>query len=244
MASATHVYRNGTILTMDSGGSQAQALAVRGETILAVGSDAEIMALADPHTVVTDLRGRTMLPGFIDGHSHFVSAGLMAATQLDLSSPPVGGVKNIAEIKGLIRAKAAETPKGEWILGFGYDDTGLEDKRHPLASDIDEVAPEHPVLLRHVSGHLSACNGLALAKANYTKDTPDPVGGVIRRDEHGNPNGVLEEPPAREPVFRHIPAPTEADWMEGIKAACAAYTAKGVTTAQDGFTATGDWGAL
>lgn len=101
----------------------------------------------------------------------------MAATQLDLSSPPVGGVKNIAEIKGLIRAKAAETPKGEWILGFGYDDTGLEDKRHPLASDIDEVAPEHPVLLRHVSGHLSACNGLALAKANYTKDTPDPVGG-------------------------------------------------------------------
>ena len=243
MASATHVYRNGTILTMDSGGSQAQALAVRGETILAVGSDAEIMALADPHTVVTDLRGRTMLPGFIDGHSHFVSAGLMAATQLDLSSPPVGGV-NIAEIKGLIRAKAAETPKGEWILGFGYDDTGLEDKRHPLASDIDEVAPEHPVLLRHVSGHLSACNGLALAKANYTKDTPDPVGGVIRRDEHGNPNGVLEEPPAREPVFRHIPAPTEADWMEGIKAACAAYTAKGVTTAQDGFTATGDWGAL
>ena len=240
MASATHVYRNGTILTMDSGGSQAQALAVRGETILAVGSDAEIMALADPHTVVTDLRGRTMLPGFIDGHSHFVSAGLMAATQLDLSSPPVGGVKNIAEIKGLIRAKAAETPKGEWILGFGYDDTGLEDKRHPLASDIDEVAPEHPVLLRH----LSACNGLALAKANYTKDTSDPVGGVIRRDEHGNPNGVLEEPPAREPVFRHIPAPTEADWMEGIKAACAAYTAKGVTTAQDGFTATGDWGAL
>ena len=229
---------------MDSGGSQAQALAVRGETILAVGSDAEIMALADPHTVVTDLRGRTMLPGFIDGHSHFVSAGLMAATQLDLSSPPVGGVKNIAEIKGLIRAKAAETPKGEWILGFGYDDTGLEDKRHPLASDIDEVAPEHPVLLRHVSGHLSACNGLALAKANSTKDTPDPVGGVIRRDEHGNPNGVLEEPPAREPVFRHIPAPTEADWMEGIKAACAAYTAKGVTTAQDGFTATGDWGAL
>ena len=70
------------------------------------------------------------------------------------------------------------------------------------------------------------------------------MGGVIRRDEHGNPNGVLEEPPAREPVFRHIPAPTEADWMEGIKAACAAYTAKGVTTAQDGFTATGDWGAL
>ena len=207
MASATHVYRNGTILTMDSGGSQAQALAVRGGTILAVGTDAEVMALADQHTVVTDLRGRTMLPGFIDGHSHFVSAGLMAATQIDLSSPPVGGVKNIAEIKELIRAKAAETPKGEWILGFGYDDTGLEDKRHPLASDIDEAAPEHPVLLRHVSGHLSSCNSLALAKANYTKDTPDPVGGVIRRDEHGNPNGVLEEPPGARTRVPPYPGP-------------------------------------
>ena len=244
MASATHVYRNGTILTMDSGGSQAQALAVRGETILAVGSDAEIMALADPHTVVTDLRGRTMLPGFIDGHSHFVSAGLMAATQLDLSSPPVGGVKNIAEIKELIRAKAAETPKGEWILGFGYDDTGLEDKRHPLASDIDEVAPEHPVLLRHVSGHLSSCNSLALAKANYTKDTPDPVGGVIRRDEHGNPNGVLEEPPAMNPVAALLPEVSEEDWMRSIVTACDAYTAKGVTSAQDGFTQEKQWAQL
>ena len=153
-------------------------------------------------------------------------------------------MKNIAEIKELVRKRAAETPKGEWILGYGYDDTGLEDQRHPLAADLDEVAPEHPLLLRHVSGHLSACNSLALAKANYTKDTPDPVGGVIRRDEHGNPNGVLEEPPAREPVFRHIPAPTTEDWMKGTKAACDAYTAKGVTTAQDGFTAQGDWDAL
>ena len=238
------VYVGGPIFTMNKNNDIAEAIAVKGETILAVGKKAEVMAAAGSGATVVDLKGKALIPGMIDGHSHFVSAGLMAATQLDLSSPPVGGVKNIAEIKGLIRAKAAETPKGEWILGFGYDDTGLEDKRHPLASDIDEVAPEHPVLLRHVSGHLSACNSLALAKANYTKDTPDPVGGVIRRDEHGNPNGVLEEPPAREPVFRHIPAPTEADWMEGIKAACAAYTAKGVTTAQDGFTATGDWGAL
>lgn len=109
-----------------------------------------------------------------------------------------------------------------------------------LVSDINEAAPEHPVLLRHVSGHLSACNDLALAKADYTKNTPSPMGGVIRRDEHGNPNGMLEEPPAREPVLRHILALTEADWMGGIKAACAAYTVKGVTTAQDGFTTTGD----
>ncbi|MEI3478446.1 MAG: amidohydrolase family protein, partial [Bilophila sp.] len=153
-------------------------------------------------------------------------------------------MRNIAEIKELVRRKAAETPKGGWILGFGYDDTGLEDKRHPLASELDEAAPDHLVYLRHVSGHLTTCNSRALALANYTKDTPNPVGGVIRRDEHGNPNGVLEEPPAHEPVFRHIPSPSDEDWMNGIKAACAAYTAKGVTSAQDGFTARGDWKAL
>ena len=244
MGKATQIYRNGTILTMDSRGSVVSALAVEGNVVLAVGTDDDVMAHAGPDTVVTDLRGRTMLPGFVDGHSHFVWAGLMFATQLDLSSPPVGKVKDIAEIRDLLKEKAASTPKGEWILGYGYDDTALADRRHPLASDMDDVTPDHPVLLRHVSGHLCSCNSRALALAGYDRNTPDPLGGIIRRDGHGNPNGVLEEPPAREPVFRHIPAPTEADWMEGIKAACAAYTAKGVTTAQDGFTATGDWGAL
>ena len=244
MGKATQIYRNGTILTMDSRGSVVSALAVEGNVVLAVGTDDDVMAHAGPDTVVTDLRGRTMLPGFIDGHSHFVWAGLMFATQLDLSSSPVGKVKDIAEIRDLLKEKAASTPKGEWILGYGYDDTALADRRHPLASDMDDVTPDHPVLLRHVSGHLCSCNSRALALVGYDRNTPDPLGGIIRRDGHGNPNGVLEEPPAREPVFRHIPAPTEADWMEGIKAACAAYTAKGVTTAQDGFTATGDWGAL
>ena len=244
MGKATQIYRNGTILTMDSRGSVVSALAVEGNVVLAVGTDDDVMAHAGPDTLVTDLRGRTMLPGFVDGHSHFVWAGLMFATQLDLSSPPVGKVKDIAEIRDLLKEKAASTPKGEWILGYGYDDTALADRRHPLASDMDDVTPDHPVLLRHVSGHLCSCNSRALALVGYDRNTPDPRGGIIRRDGHGNPNGVLEEPPAREPVFRHIPAPTEADWMEGIKAACAAYTAKGVTTAQDGFTATGDWGAL
>ena len=90
MGKATQIYRNGTILTMDSRGSVVSALAVEGNVVLAVGTDDDVMAHAGPDTVVTDLRGRTMLPGFIDGHSHFVWAGLMFATQLDLSSPPVG----------------------------------------------------------------------------------------------------------------------------------------------------------
>lgn len=194
-----------------------------------------------PDTVVIDLRGRTMLPGFVDGHSHFVWAGLMFATQLDLSSPPVGKVKDIAEIRDLLKEKAASTPKGEWILGYGYDDTALADRRHPLASDMDDVTPDHPVLLRHVSGHLCSCNSRALALVGYDRNTPDPPGGIIRRDGHGNPNGVLEEPPAMNPVAALLPEASEEDWMRSIVTACDAYTAKGVTSAQDGFTQEKQW---
>ena len=244
MGKATQIYRNGTILTMDSRGSVASALAVEGNVVLAVGTDDDVMAHAGPDTVVTDLRGRTMLPGFIDGHSHFVWAGLMFATQLDLSSPPVGKVKDIAEIRDLLKEKAASTPKGEWILGYGYDDTALADRRHPLASDMDDVTPDHPVLLRHVSGHLCSCNSRALALVGYDRNTPDPLGGIIRRDGHGNPNGVLEEPPAMNPVAALLPEASEEDWMRSIVTACDAYTAKGVTSAQDGFTQEKQWAQL
>lgn len=168
----------------------------------------------------------------------------MFATQLDLSSPPVGKVKDIAEIRDLLKEKAASTPKGEWILGYGYDDTALADRRHPLASDMDDVTPDHPVLLRHVSGHLCSCNSRALALVGYDRNTPDPLGGIIRRDGHGNPNGVLEEPPAMNPVAALLPEASEEDWMRSIVTACDAYTAKGVTSAQDGFTQEKQWAQL
>lgn len=241
---ATQIYRNGTIMTMDSRGSTVEALAVCGEKILAVGSEAEILRLKTPDTVVTDLKGKTMLPGFVDGHSHFMSTGIMYAMQIDLSSPPVGKVRTLAELKELLRQKAAVTPKGEWIQGFGYDDTGLAEKRHPLASDLDEVTPDHPVMLKQVSGHLATCNSRALAIVGYTRDTPDPEGGIIRRDAQGNPNGVLEEPPAIHPLMHKITPYTTEDWMKGVQTACAAYTAKGVTSAQDGFTAKDAWPEL
>ena len=127
------------------------ALAVEGNVVLAVGTDDDVMAHAGPDTVVTDLRGRTMLPGFVDGHSHFcMGRASLFATQARLSSsPPVGKVKrNIAEIRDLLKEKAASTPKGEWILGHGGTmRTALADRRHPLASDMDDVTPDHPVLL-------------------------------------------------------------------------------------------------
>ena len=244
MELATQIYRNGNIMTMDSAASRPEAVAVRGNTILAVGQEKDVMALAGPSTRIVDLGGKTLLPGFVDGHSHFSTAGFMEATQINLSSFPVGVIRSLAEIKEAIRKKAAVTPKGEWILGYGYDDTGLVEQRHPTAADLDEAAPEHHVVLRHVSGHVSVANSLALKTSGYTRDMPNPVGGIIRRDEHGNPNGVLEEPPARKLLFDHIPPATEDDWLRAIKTASEMYVAKGVTTAQDGFTEQTIWDAL
>lgn len=234
MKKATRLYRNGTILTMDSAGSQVEAMTIAGDTILALGKEADLAHLVDANTLVTDLCGRTMLPGFIDGHSHITTAGVMYSRQIDLSSPPVGGIKNLPQLLDAIRERAASTPKGEWILGFGYDDTLLAENRHPLAADLDKAAPEHPVYLNHVSGHICTCNSLALKRGKVTAHTADPVGGVIRRNADGSPNGVLEEPDAMNMVCDQIPPLTEDDWMKALAVGSARYAAKGVTTAQDG----------
>ena len=109
---------------------------------------------------------------------------------------------------------------------------------------MDDVTPDHPVLLRHVSGHLCSCNSRALALVGYDRNTPDPLGGIIRRDGHGDPNGVLEEPPAMNPVAALLPEASEEDWMRSIVTACDAYAAKGVTSAQDGFTQEKQWAQL
>ena len=244
MPTATHIYRNGTIVTMDSRASTVEALAVKDDVILAVGTEREVLAYKDKDTEIIDLRGSTLFPGFIDGHSHFINTGLLKSFQLDMSSPPIGGVRNLQDIKDKLRAKIAQTPPGEWVQGFGYDDTALAEMRHPLAADLDEVSPDNPVFLKHVAGSLAMCNSRALELAGYTKDTPQPDGGLIRRDAQGNPTGVLEGHPAIRPVLGLIPAYGEKEWMQAIANAAAIYTAKGVTSAQDGATSSLMWQRL
>lgn len=239
--SATRLYHNGPILTMDSRGSVEEALAIRDDTILAVGSLAHVETFCDASTEQIDLQGRTLLPGFIDGHSHFLMTGLLHAVQLDLSPAPMGSVRRIADIQEKIRVRAAITPPGQWILGFGYDDTALEEMRHPVAMELDAATGEHPVFLKHISGSLFSCNSRALELAGYTKDTPQPAGGLIRRDDDGHPNGVLEGHMASRGVLGHIPPYTEEEWMLGARTACAMYTARGVTTAQDGYLGVDTW---
>lgn len=241
MPAATHIYHNGTILTMDSRASTVSCLAVRGDRIAAVGGPDDVAPLRGPDTRLVDLKGRTMLPGFYDCHSHYMRAGMYNALYLDAFAAPIGGLKTLAELAGRIRAGAEKTPKGEWLLCAGYDDTGLAEKRHFSLAELDALVPEHPLFLRHISGHSALCNSLALAAAGIGPDTPDPAGGLFRRGPDGALTGLVEEPAAMDRVLEAAPAMTGELWLISARRACEDYLAKGVTTAHDGGVTTAMW---
>jgi predicted amidohydrolase YtcJ len=244
MTRATRLFINGPVLTLDEFGTTAEALALDGEKILAVGSERAVSALAGPGTMVTDLGGRTVLPAFIDGHGHFMETGRYFTLKLDLRPPPLGTTGSIEDIKIKVAERAAGTPPGGWIEGFGYDDTLLADGRHPLAEDLDQAAPDHPVALSHVSGHFLAVNSKALALAGLGAGAEDPKGGRLRRRPDGSPNGLLEEPPAENLVRRVIPKPSAEEERRAAVEASAMWAAKGVGTAQDGWTSAANLAAL
>ncbi len=230
---------NGVVITLTGteNGVLAEAVAITGEKISAVGSDNEIRALASSQTTVIDLDGASVLPGFIDAHGHFPSSGLIARHYVDLNSPPIGTVKTIDDMVNRLAARAAETPEGEWIQGRGYDDTLVAEMRHPTRWDLDRASTEHPIYIGHISGHLGVGNSLAIEMAGITRDSPQPFGGKIRMDETtGEPNGVLEEPPAMGQVSGLLPQFSEDELVEAVADAAQAYAAVGVTTAQQGAT--------
>jgi predicted amidohydrolase YtcJ len=194
-----------------------------------VGTNPEIRALAGAGTTTVDLAGKTALPGFIDAHSHFPSAGMDALFVVDLQSPPVGTVQTIEGLIAALKRRADETPKGRWVVGRGYDQTLLREKRHPTREDLDRASSGHPISIVHASGHLSVANSMALKMAQVTKGTPNPKGGVVVKDRStGEPTGLFEEVNM---VASLIPPRTVEETMQGITRAVAMYTAAGVTTA-------------
>ncbi|MCB1848913.1 MAG: amidohydrolase [Halieaceae bacterium] len=232
-APAHQVFINGTLLTMDADNRVVEAIAVRGDRIEAVGSTDEIMALVEDDTLVTNLRGRTMLPGFIDAHGHFPYSG-MRVLGADLNSPPVGQLTTMAEVLAALAEQAAITPAGDWVFGFNYDDTLLAEKRHPTRAELDAVSTQHPVVASHVSGHMMVANSLALEAIGVNAETPDPEGGVIGRlPGSTEPNGLLEET-ARLPLMVAMQDVSLLDTYRLMKSAANEYSAVGVTTAQSG----------
>ncbi len=235
MEQADQIYFNGTILTMDNEASEVEALVVGGDKILFAGKMEEALKYKNDTTLMTDLKNATMLPGFFDPHGHFITSGYLYSTHIDLSPPPHGKVRKIDDIKQLLAEKVKTVKKGEWICAYGYDDTLLEEQRHPLKEDIDEICPDNPVVLRHISANLCSFNSLALKIANITKDTPNPQGGVYRRDKDGEPNGVAEGWRAFFPITNHMPPILDEDWDKAAEVASQVYNASGVTSAQEGF---------
>jgi hypothetical protein len=223
------VYVNGTVVTLDAGNRMAQGVAILDNRIVAVGSGDEMKALAGPSTRVVDLAGRTLLPGLYAAHDHFPGSGAEATGVVDLASPPVGRMTTVADIVAALKAKASGTPKGAWVRGRGYDDTLIKEMRHPTRADLDQASTDHPILITHVSGHLSVANSQALEIAGITRNTPQPAGGVIRMDpKTGEPDGVFEESGGL--VGRHVPRPTEEQKWAGYARAVQDYIEDGVTT--------------
>ncbi len=230
---AHQVFINGNVLTMDAENRIVEAISVRDTLIESVGSTQEVMALVDDDTVIVDLRGQTLLPGFVDAHSHFPGSGIKAIAA-DLNSPPIGDKTSMAEVLEALRAEAARRDPGEWVSGFGYDDTLLEENRHPTRAELDQVSSEHPVVAMHVSGHMLVANSMALQLAGISAATPDPEGGVIgRRAGSSEPNGLLEET-ARMGVILLMQDMGLLDTWRLFKTAAVDYLRQGVTTAQSG----------
>ena len=181
---------NAKVLTMSQRQPVADAVAVQGQRILAVGSRKDLAALAGPKTQTIDCQGMTLLPGFNDAHCHVMATA--AALQGVDCSP--GAVSSIQGLRQAVRNRADEIQQGDWIRGFGYDDLALKERRHPTRWDLDQAAPNNPVRLDHRSGHATVMNSLGLAQAGIHRDTPDTMEGVIHReDATGEPTGLLLE---------------------------------------------------
>src|SRR5215210_1060419 len=215
---------NGKVFTAGARGAVAEAVAVDGERVVAVGTSREIAAqYAGARTI--DLKGRLVTPGFNDAHIHFLGGGL------SLLRVNLNGARTLAEAKARVAARVREVQPGAWVLGRGWDHT-LWGGEWPTKKDLDEVAPANPVILQRVDGHVSWANTLALRKGEVTRETQAPQGGEILHDAEGEPTGILKET-AGGLVTRVVPETTREEKLEAIGRALAEARRYGVTSAQD-----------
>jgi predicted amidohydrolase YtcJ len=224
----------GRILTMDPKLPVAGAVLVEGERIIAVGGD-ELRAMHNAHSTVVELQDRVMLPGFIDAHGH-LTATAAYINFINLAPPPVGPVDTIATLQATLREHVAQRqiPAGQWIVGVGYDDSLLAEKRHPTRDDLDAISPDHPLIVVHVSGHLSAGNSALLRLLGIDATTVDPPGGAYRRRaDSSEPNGVFEEL-AHYAVLARLPRPDSSQALQGLSDTLRYMASMGLTTVQDG----------
>lgn len=220
------VLRRGKFVTLTAERPVAEALAISGGRIDAVGSDAEISRYIGPETEVIDLAGALAVPGLIDSHAHFLDMGLAQMTV------DVVGTKSVSEIAARVREAARQAPEETWIQGHGWDQNDWRDASFPTHESLDRVAPNHPVYLVRIDGHAGWANSKAMELAGIDAETPDPEGGEVLRDEEGNPTGVFIDR-AAELITDRIPPPTESRLWEAFQRAQQMCLAEGITTLHD-----------
>jgi predicted amidohydrolase YtcJ len=181
----TIALHGGNVVTLNRMDEAARAVLIRRGRVALVGDDAAVLAAAPEGARRVNLRGCTVIPGMTDSHLHLLAYGLT------LQHPQLGGCDSVAGIRRAVGGAAAVAPPGEWIVGRGWDQELLAERRFPTREDLDQAAPGHPVLLTRCCGHASVANSPALAIAGVTRDTPDPLGGRIERDAEGQATGVL-----------------------------------------------------
>jgi hypothetical protein len=236
-ATITKIFYGGTIVTVEDAEPIAEAVAVAGGRIVAVGSETDIMALATESTERVDLQGATLLPGFVDSHGHFMNAPQIVRW-VNVSGEPVGPVGSIADIVSEIQkyVDSVKPAPGEWIIGYGYDVNVITDGKELSRDDLDPHFPDNPVMLIHVSNHGCVMNSRGFEIFGMDETTPTPDGGLIlRKDDSNEPDGLLMET-AFLPIFAELPKPSEQELLDTLDAAQDIYASRGVTTAQEGAT--------
>ena len=223
---ADYIFTNGKVSTVDSENSMTEAVAIKGDEIIAVGTSERIDACKGADTKVIDLDGKSLVPGFIDSHLHMAILG-MNTMAVDCRSP---GVKSIEDIKALLREKAKTVPKGAWVRAWGYDHSKLAENRHPTKYDLDEAVPEHPVILSRTCAHISVHNSKSLELAGITDSTPSPEGGVIDKDD-GKVNGVMFENAHMDML--KIALPKEEELRQAMINANKVFVSEGITQIHD-----------
>ena len=217
------VLHNARIFTINETQPRAEAFAVKGARFVAVGGNEDIRALAGADTTLIDAEGMTVTPGFIDAHSHPSGAGVDELLQVNVD------LRSVGTIQEALRERVGATPIGEWVVGFKYDDTKLEEGRPINRRDLDEIAPNHPVEVRHRGGHTAVYNSKAFQLAGITAQTPDPRGGRFYRDA-GELTGLVAEH-ARAPLRRLIPSGSTREQRQvGVKLISELMTAAGLTS--------------
>jgi predicted amidohydrolase YtcJ len=221
------VLTNGKILTVDASDSVAQAVAITGGRIVAVGTADQVKSRIGPSTRVIDLHGRTVTPGLLDSHVHFQEVDALYTVDLsDLA------IKKMDDVLARVRDQVSRLKPGEWVRGRGWDEGKLAEKRAIFASDLDKVAPDNPVWLTHASGHFGVANSYAMRLAKITNSTKDPEAGTIDRDAQGNATGVMKET-AKDLITTLIPPFTKEQQRNGLLKIIEDFNKEGMTGAKD-----------